>query len=456
MAYKSTLAKMPSYLTKEHFKDQMGIDDEYKPITSAKTVHYFTNEHYNQQIQLILKASEVAQKKIDYSTAHDEHILYAIEIVEKFLRKSGRICYGGQAINAHLPESYKIYDPTYSIPDYDVFTPSPLDDIDYLVDLLQKAGFEEISIREGMHEGTTKIYVDYVPVLDLTAIHPRIYKTLYKRSAIFDRIHYLDANLLRMLMHLELSRPRGQVTRWSKVFERLMIFNEFVPLKPCAVRNKDIAITANHVTIIINFIIKNKSIFAGADLIDFYESSLHIKDTNLHITSKKPIIFFSSHSYDDAVKLVSQLKSITYHRKHKFSIQTVSIHKTDMIPYFTLIKYGKYIIACIIEYSACHSYVTVQSSMGILKIASMDTLITLYFSLGLVHTPLFNIGSMECMASKLVEISMKSRYKHDNYIFPFISVKCSGYQATLPSLIRAKVNRITQKKRVINRKTYKN
>jgi hypothetical protein len=118
---------------------------------------------------------------------------------------------------------------------------------------------------------------------------------------------------------------------------------------------------------------------------------------------------------------------------------------------FTMIKYKKQIIVCIIEYSACHSYVSMESDHGVLKIASLDTLISLYFSLGLLHTRLFNIGSMECMAVKLVEISMKSRKQHDSFVFPFVSVRCSGHQSSLPSLIRAKVNRITKKKNVINR-----
>jgi hypothetical protein len=92
-----------------------------------------------------------------------------------------------------------------------------------------------------------------------------------------------------------------------------------------------------------------------------------------------------------------------------------------------------------------------ESDHGVLKIASLDTLISLYFSLGLLHTRLFNIGSMECMAVKLVEISMKSRKQHDSFVFPFVSVRCSGHQSSLPSLIRAKVNRITKKKNAINR-----
>ena len=431
----------------------MELNPDYKPITSAKTSNYFTKDHFKKQIERIKMASEVAQKKMDYHVAHDEDILYAIEIVEQFLRKRPCICYGGQAINAHLPSSHKIYDPRFSIPDYDFFSPSPNKDIELLVKLLQNAGFQDVSMREGMHEGTIKVYVDYIPVADITAIHPQIYKTLYRRAAVFDGIHYLDATSLRMLMYLELSRPRGEVARWSKVFERLMIFNEFIPIRTCKVYHRDVNITHTHVNIMIQFIINNKRIFAGADLLEFYDVAMQTDNVYLDITEKRPILFYSPTSYKDAVEIVSQFRSL--HNSKRFSIQTFSIHKADMIPFFTMIKYGKQIIACIIEYSACHSYINAESHFGKIKIASLDTLITLYFSLGLINKRLFNIGSIECMANKLIEISMKIRNNYGNSKLPFISVKCSGHQTSLPSLIREKVNRISRKKKALNRKTYR-
>ena len=81
-----------------------------------------------------------------------------------------------------------------------------------------------------------------------------------------------------------------------------------------------------------------------------------------------------------------------------------------------------------------------------IKIASMDNLITLYFSLGLVNSKFFDIGAMECLANKIVDISLKSRMNPHKFPLPFISIKCTGYQKTLPSLIREKVHRITQKR----------
>ena len=431
----------------------MELIPDYKPITSAKTSNYFTKDHFKKQIERIKMASELAQKKMDYYVAHDDNILYAIEIVEQFLRKRPCICYGGQAINAHLPSSHKIYDPQFSIPDYDFFSPSPNKDIELLVKLLQNAGFQDISMREGMHEGTIKVYVDYIPVADVTAIHPQIYKTLYRRAAVFDGIHYLDATSLRMLMYLELSRPRGEVARWSKVFERLMIFNEFIPIRTCKVYHTNIDISHTHVNIIIQFIIHNKRIFAGADLLEMYDVAMETNKVYLDITEKKPILFYSPSSYKDAVEIVSKFRSL--HNSKRFSIQTFTIHKADMIPFLTMIKYGKQIVACIIEYSACHSYINAESQYGKIKIASLDTLITLYFSLGLLNRRLFNIGSIECMANKLIEISMKIRNNYGYDKLPFISLKCSGHQTSLPSLIRAKVSRISRKKKNVNRKTYR-
>jgi hypothetical protein len=432
----------------------VGMDAEYKNITSNAS-NYFTADHFADQIELIKKASEVAHNKIDYDTAHNEDTLYAVEIVEHFLRKTGRICYGGQAINAHLPAKHKIYNPEYSIPDYDVFTPSPEKDVMYIVKLLKRAGFTEISTREGMHEGTTKVYVDFIPVADITAINPNIFYVLYKRSKVFDGIHYLDANSLRMLMYLELSRPRGEVTRWGKVFERLMIFNEFVPIRTCKMYQKRTMLTEEHISIIVDYIIRNKRIFAGADLIDYYDSALKDKHINMNITTKKPILFYSPNSYKDAAELVIQLRALHPNTYRKFKIETFTVDKTDMIPYFNMIRYGKQIIACIIEYSACHAYITAPSHHHTIKIASLDTLITLYFSLGLLHKRLFNIGSMECMALKLVEISIKTREDYGESDMPFISVKCSGHQTSLPSLIRQKVNRITRKREQNKRKSMK-
>ena len=423
---------------------------------------FFDKERFQKQIDIIKQASELAQAKIDYASAQDDNIIRAINVVEDFLRKKHRLCYGGQAINAHLPDKYKFYDPEFSIPDYDFFTPNQNLDINIIVKDLKKAGFTEISVREGMHEGTVKVYVDYVPVADISTIDPKLYRILSNREFRIDGISYLDANSLRMLMYLELSRPRGEVSRWEKVFERLSLFNEFVPSKPCKL-NRNIfngGLNKQQTQFTLNFIIENKRIFAGADLLDFYDAALKYGEqkTNWILSSKKPILFFSSEADTDAKKLREEFNFLLKqpnnpineskkHDKIPVTIKSYSSRGVDLIPSMKVISQGNKSLVFIIDQTACHSYFNIPIDDGkIMRIASMDTLITLYFSLGLFDSKFFDMGSMECLANKLVQTSVKAREKANTFIFPFISIKCTGHQTSLPSLIRAKVKRITQKK----------
>jgi hypothetical protein len=430
--------------------------------------NFFDKKKFQQQLDIIKKASEIAQAKTDYVSAHDDNVVLAISVVEEFLRKKHRLCYGGQAINAHLPAKYKFYDPEYSVPDYDFFTPQQADDINTLVKDLKKAGFVEISVREGMHEGTLKIYVDFVPVADMTAIDPKLYKIISSREYRVDGISYLDANSLRMLMYLELSRPRGEVTRWTKVFERLSLFNEFVPSKPCKISRRAFngGLNMDQTKFTLNYVIDNKRIFAGADLLQFYNYALKTKKRNPSwiLTSKKPILFFSQEPENDAKQiqsefsfLIKQTKTeqpvtgeIQNEKKKPITIKSFSSNGVDLLPTMKVVTQGEKALVFIIDQTACHSYFNIPINDGkIMRIASMDTLITLYFSLGLLDTKYFDMGSMECLANKLVDISIKARNNPDGFIFPFISVKCAGHQTSLPSLIRSKVKRITQKKQAI-------
>ena len=119
---------------------------------------------------------------------------------------------------------------------------------------------------------------------------PKLYKLLSKREFKTDGISYLDANTLRMLMYLELSRPRGEVSRWPKIYERLILFNEFASFKPCNLSNTTInKLNIKQLRVIMDYIIKNKRIFAGADLLDFYNTSLHKKLHTKWVFSTKKI-----------------------------------------------------------------------------------------------------------------------------------------------------------------------
>lgn len=410
----------------------------------------FDQRRIMEQVERIKHAALEAQKKMDYESAHDPQIIKSIEVVENFLRKRHRLCYGGQAINAHLPKAYQFYDPEYSVPDYDFFTPSQKSDLLLLVKDLRAAGFVEIYVREGMHEGTFKIYVDYVPVADMTAIDPSLYRILSRREYRLNGISYLDANTLRMMMYLELSRPAGEVSRWGKVYERLVLFNEFAARPPCRIKPMaEHSLSPEQVSFTLSFMVEHQRVFAGADLISFYDHTLRTrtKRSKWMLTTKRPLLFYSPTPQEDAEHLIKGFQQLEEEtgRRQKMRVVSYDSKGVEVLPSMKIIVRGKQPLVFIIRQSACHSYVTFPLDRDrSLPIASMDTLITLYFSLGLIRSAYFDMGSMECAANHVVQLSIQARDRGGP--FPFISITCKGHQQSVTSLIRKRIQRLTTSK----------
>ena len=416
---------------------------------------YFDKQMYQAQIDLIKTAAREAQQKVDFLSAHDPDIVRSIEIVEHFLKKSHRLCYGGQAINAHLPRKYKIYDPRFNVPDYDFMTPDQDADLKTLSDALRRAGFAEISAREGMHAGTVKLYVNYVPVADLTAIDPVLYALLSERAAVYDGISYMDTDTLRMLMYLELSRPKGEVERWDKVYERLLLLNEFSPIKQCKRSEKKLPrdlMTKREVTSVMDYIVGEKRIFAGGDVVGLYRSYLSSKASkpktaNWIMNSRHPILFYSPTLDEDTKHLLYELQ---HTKAESTTVVKVESMGGDLIPQSRVFTRRGRPVLIILEQSACHSYYEVPVSNGTLRVGTLDTLITLFFSMGLLKFKFMSLKSMPCLAKELVEISYRARSNPSQFPFDFISLRCDGKQTSLPSLIREKVRRIRKTKKHYN------
>jgi len=91
-----------------------------------------------------------------------------ITIVEDFLRKKRLICYGGTAINNILPKQAQFYNRDLEIPDYDFYSSNAMDDAKELADIFHTKGFHEIEAKAGVHFGTYKVFVNLIPIADIT------------------------------------------------------------------------------------------------------------------------------------------------------------------------------------------------------------------------------------------------------------------------------------------------
>jgi hypothetical protein len=381
-----------------------------------------------------------AKLRIDLESAQNPELRRAIEIVEVFLAKSGRVCYGGQAINAQLPHRQQFYDSNRSLPDYDFFTPDSHNDIETLINALKGAGYTEISKRIGIHDGTVKIYVNYVAIADITQMIPEFYDIIYKKSIVVNHVHYTDPIFLRMLMYLELSRPRGQVDRWEKVFERLKLLDEAHPIIQCKHKYPHIQISEEaekqrpH---IIRYMIKHGRVFMGADIHSIYKASGEGKSTQTRsdflLKGKAPVVFLSPDAEKDAQTLSDTTASV---------LDSILGYQ-DILPAMIVLRKDGVPICIIVQEEACHSTITIPLTKGRrLKMASLDTLLT--FLIGLYYRPdtlLMTQESLLCWIRHYIDLS--SRYKtRPTKLFPAFSIECSGYQTTFASLLRAKAARI--------------
>ena len=123
--------------------------------------------------------------------------IQANKVVEAFIRKSKCVCYGGTAINNLLPTSEQFYDPEVDLPDYDVYSPTPIAHAKALADLFKKKGFEYVEAKSGVHVGTFKVFVNFAAVADITFMEPPLFKAVSKAAILKNGILYADPNLLR-------------------------------------------------------------------------------------------------------------------------------------------------------------------------------------------------------------------------------------------------------------------
>jgi len=394
--------------------------------------------------QRLEEAVEKAQNAIDREVAESPELRYALEIVERFLIRKKRVCYGGTAMNAQLPEALKFYDSAKDLPDYDFFTPELETDVAELLADLKRAGFDEVAQRIGMHEGTKKILVNYVAVADISEMDPAIYETLQIRSVVIKGIHYTDPDILRMMMYLELSRPKGEVSRWTKVYERLNLMNKAFPMERCEKeQRKPLQIPIALREVLHKFCIDNKRILAGARLEKLYAKALRgNKPVTWETREGGAVVFYSPNPKEDALLLRKKLGF------RGFDIEYFK-PKGDLIPTRLVIRLNKTPIALIIQETACHAYNTLQTTdEEQVFIASLDTLITLYLSLAIFtddEDKIFRF-SLLCATERFITVNtLLQKAKKINQFLPF-PLECRGYQKGYPTLVREKVARIGEER----------
>ena len=434
------------------------------------------------ELVILRAAVDKIDKKIGKKKINNPDIKEIIEIVEVFLKNTKRICYGGTAINNILPLEDQFYDKSVELPDYDFFSPEPLKDAKKLADIYYKSGFTEVEAKAGIHGGTFKVFVNFIPVADITYLVPELYKRIHKKAIHVNGIYYTPANYLRMLMYLELSRPAGDVSRWEKVLKRLTLLNKHYPLKGKHCQNEEIQRLFQYGT--------KKSLIRGGkrknrtrtpDNYDDEEEYLTNIETKIFVTVKNTLInqgciFFGAFANRHYLKDLKRLKNrkipkvpdfdvlseepetttrILKERLNDIDIKNVKILKKKGVgeviaPHYE-VKVGPETVAFIYEPIACHSYNIVNINGQNIRIATLDTMLSFYLAFTYVNRPYYNENRILCLSQYLFKVQQKNRLKQKGLLRRF-SIDCYGRQTTIEKIREEKAEMY---KRLKNKKKSK-
>jgi hypothetical protein len=367
---------------------------------------------------LVALARAAAVESADYQqrfAAEDIEARKIVDIMEQFLLVKARVVYGGAAINAHLSPESKFYDPRLYLPDYDFLTPDPLQDCADLIVAFQQEGFDEVEAKFGIHEGTYKVFVNFRAAADITYMPTEIYGRVIREAAVIDGIHYASVDFLRMNIYVELSRPAGNVGRWEKVYERLLLLNAEHPMKVGRCPPvKDKGTTDKDHKRVIKVGTEEGAIFLGEP-------------------DETPVLLMSDKPIDLKPLIPTKIEAIG-----------------ELLPARTEFrnKQGD-LIAVVFETVACHSYTTHPDAKNY-RIGSLDLLIEIYYAMYFAEITEYKEGRLLCLIRDLIEREQAARVNavakglpaHD--VFP---LDCVGHQPTMPELKKAHRDRVREKKK---------
>ena len=387
------------------------------------------------ELAILRTAVDKAENIQGRQVANSPEVKRLIGIVENFLRKKHLVCYGGTSINELLPKQDQFYNKSIEIPDYDFYSPNALNDAKELVDIYIENGFQEVEAKSGQHHGTFKVYVNFIPVADITYVPKELFNAIKNESIKIAGILHSPPNLLRMGMYLELSRPAGDVSRWEKVLKRLTLLNKHYPLvgKQCSTIDfqRQMADEEHANKIYDNVqhtLIDQGTVFFGGYALSMYS---HYMPKNLqHKLQKIP-------DFDVLSEEPMLTAQIVKERLSDIDVKNVKIIKRPGVgeiiaPHYE-IKVGNDTIAFIYEPLACHSYNIIKEGGYDVKVATIDTMLSFWLAFLYSNRPYYDKDRILCMANYLFEVQEKNRLAQKGVLKRF-SINCMGHQETVEEM----------------------
>ena len=394
------------------------------------------------ELHILRGAIDRAEQIKGEDLTSDPEIKNIIDIVEEFIRDKSLICYGGTAINNLLPEEDQFYDLTIQIPDYDMYSPNAIKHAKELADIYVERGYTEVEARAGIHHGTYKVFVNYLPIADITQIPREIYRNIKEQSRSVAGIKYAPINLLRLNMYRELSQPKGDIGRWEKVLKRLVLFNKNYPLRGTNCRPDDIQRTFEESDDItkddikkLYHIVRISFIDQGLVFFGSYASSLYLQK----LRTKERIRTKQIPDFDVLSENPELSAEIVKERLLEEGYENVNIKKRSGVgeiisPHYEL-RVGDETVAFIYQPFGCHSYNAIRVHKKLVKIATIDTMLNLYLAFLYADREYYDENRIYCLGEYMFRVQQQNRLRQNGILKRF-SLDCYGEPITIQHILK--------------------
>jgi hypothetical protein len=235
-----------------------------------------------------------------------------------------------------------------------------------------------------------------------------VFKKLWAESIEKDGLHYVPPNFLRMSVYLELSRPRGFVERWTKVYKRLKLLNDEYPIECPPHEVHEEVMNPDLVKKFEAFLSKENVILLG-----FNADSRH----NSGRSWKLPLDLLVTPEHFD--QTVNKVKEIFGGHREDFT------EYAEILPAHSDITHKNKLLARVFETDACHSYHLLENGM---RIASIPTLLNFFFAMLYADNEFIEHTSKQrivCTAKELVDMAENAGKRRFKLLTP---TDCTGVQ----------------------------
>jgi hypothetical protein len=277
-------------------------------------------------------------------------------IILDFVKTNKRKIYGGFALNKLIKDKSPkdvIYG-EFAMPDIDFYSPSPLQDLVKLCNLLHEKKFKAVSGKEAQHKETYSIFVNQHLYCDISYVPKNIYNNMPFKDV--EGLTIIGPDFMIIDYFRMINDPLTSYRTMDKFFKRFYLLQKFYPLPhneyPIKVSPPPLNL-AKLLNEVFNFI-ENKT---GMIVIGFYaynqflhESKITQKDAKFNYLDVPYFEIISTNYQEHTLTLVDNLKK-------KFPELANDINIVEFYPFFQFmgfsanIMYKNEVIAKIYHYN---------------------------------------------------------------------------------------------------------